>query len=126
MKQRILWLILSIFPVFYLIFLFFQFLQHKLSPGNTELLNYLFLSLSGVSLLMLTNLLLVKLIKPYYTGITFMAWSMIKLMFIMGFFAVLIMPEDIRLSNEFIFVLMLTYLAYLGYELVFTLFLLQD
>jgi len=125
MKQKFLWLSLSIFPVFFLIFIIYEFLKTRLNPGHPELLDKLFLLLSAAALIMLTNLLIVQLIKPFYTGMVFMAWSMIKLMLIMGFFAFFILPLDIKISDTFVFILVILYLLYLGYELVFSLFLMN-
>ncbi len=125
MKSKIAWLVISIFPVFYLIFLLFQFLTSVFPVNHPDLLNQLFLYISALSFLMLLNLLLVYVIKPYYTGLVFMIWSMIKLMFIMGFFAFYILPDNLQITNHFVYILVIVYLTYLIYELIVSLLLLN-
>jgi hypothetical protein len=126
MKQRIFWLILSIFPLFFIIFLFYEFLKKELEINYVSQLDQIFLLLSGAAFLMLSNLIIIQLIKPFYTGMVFIAWSLIKLMLVMGFFALYILPKDLNISNHFIYVLVITYLLYLAYELAFSILLIHS
>ncbi len=126
MNKKLSWLLTSIFPAFFLIFLFYQFLISQLPVNHSDVLNNLFIMLSGATFLMLTNLFLIQIFKPQYTGMTFLAWTMVKLMLVMGFFILFILPYDLKLTNNFIFVLVLTYFAYLAYELIFGVVLLSE
>ncbi len=126
MSKKLSLLLVSVFPAFFLIFLFYEFLSENLPVKHPELLNNLFLLLSISALVMLTNLVLIHYFKPQYTGMTFMAWTMIKIMLVMGFFILFVLLEDIRLSDNFVFVLVITYFAYLGYELIFGVVLLSE
>jgi len=81
--------------------------------------------ISGVSALMLMNLVLVHYLHKKYIGYTFLAWTMIKLMLVMGYFLVFVFQPGITLNNNILYTIVSLYFAYLFYEVVFAVFLMK-
>ncbi len=81
--------------------------------------------LTTVSLAMLLNIILVYNLKPKFTGYTFLVWSMLKIMLVMGYFIVFVLRPQLQLSHSDIFDIMTLYFLYLIYEVIFGIVLLQ-
>jgi len=126
MKKPVLLLILSIIPVFVLIFYLFQFFTGLLEVDNTDFAYQFYQFLTFVSGFMLLNVLGVYFIKPKFVGYTFLIWSMLKIMLVMGFFILFVLHPKLPLSNSVVFDIMILYALYLLYEVVFGVVLLQE
>ena len=74
---------------------------------------------------MLMNLVLVHYLHKKYIGYTFLAWTMIKLMLVMGYFLVFVFQPGITLSNNVLFSIVSLYFTYLIYEVVFAVWLMK-
>ncbi len=126
MKKSVLFLILSIIPVFVLIFYLFQFFTGLLEVDNTDFAYQFYQFLTFVSGFMLLNVLGVYFIKPKFVGYAFLIWSMLKIMLVMGFFILFVLYPKLPLSNSVVFDIMILYALYLLYEVVFGVVLLQE
>jgi len=81
--------------------------------------------ISGISALMLMNLVLVHYLHKKYIGYTFLAWTMIKLMLVMGYFLVFVFQPGISLSHNILYAIVSVYFAYLIYEVFFAVLLMR-
>ncbi len=81
--------------------------------------------ISGVSALMLISLILVHHLHNKYTGYTFLAWAMIKLMLVMGYFLIFVFQPGIALSHNILYTIVSLYFSYLIYEVLFAVLLMK-
>jgi hypothetical protein len=119
MAKNILYLLLSILPLFVLVNLLHRFLVVYLAIKNTILSDNLFNFITNISVFVIASLIAVFFIKPKITGIVFLVWSMLKIMFIMGYFVLNILPEKKHIENSIIVELVIIYVVYLIYEVIF-------
>ena len=120
MNKKILFLFVSIFPIIYLIYLLHQYLIGLFDISQLELSNHFFVLISGAGFIMLTNLVLAQALKPKITGFIFLAWSMLKIMLVLAYFAYFILPKDIQIQNSTIYDLVIIYSIFLFYEIAFS------
>jgi len=125
MNKKISVLIASVFPVFLVFYFLNKFLLNVFNIINTNFANKFFLFIVLLSMLMITNLLLVQIIKPKITGFVFLAWSMLKIMLVLAYFAFFIIPKNIKLSNSFVYYVIIIYCLFLIYETIFSFFLID-
>jgi hypothetical protein len=101
-----------------LVFVVIYFVQQGLVKlfciKNPDFVNRFYVYITGISLLMIINLLTVYIVKIKYVGYTFLAWSLLKLMLVMAYFVILI--PKVSLSNNEIYEIVSLYLIYLIYE----------
>jgi hypothetical protein len=101
-----------------LVFVVIYFVQQGLVKlfciENTSFVDKFYNYITGISVLMIVNLLTVYVIKTKYVGYTFLAWSLLKLILVMAYFVIL-MPNASLLNNE-IYEIVSLYLIYLIYE----------
>ncbi len=121
MRQSFTYLLLSIFPFFFLFYKVHEYLMHALVLKSPEFSSHFFTYISGISLMMLSNILLMRWLKPKYVGFTFLAWSMIKLMLVMAYFSFI---NKFEINNANIIEMLIVYLLFLVYEVFFTVILL--
>ena len=118
---------LRFFLISLLVFVAIYFIQLGLIKlfciESPDFVNRFYTFLTGVSFLMIINLLTVYIVKIKYVGYTFLAWSLLKLMLVMAYFVIL-MPK-ISLSNNEIYEIVTLYLIYLIYEVFLGVFLLK-
>jgi len=124
-NKKMLFLFVSIFPVIYLIYLFHQYLLGLFNVTQLKLSNNFFVLISGAGFIMLTNLLLVQQLKPKMTGFVFLAWSMLKIMLVLAYFAFFILPKNIQIQNSTIYDLLIIYVVFLVYEVAFSIKLIE-
>jgi len=119
--------VLRFFLISLLVFVAIYFIQQELiklfSVENSGFVKRFYTFLTGVSFLMIINLLTVYIVKIKYVGFTFLAWSLLKLILVMAYFVIL-MPK-ISLSNNEIYEIVALYLIYLIYEVFLGIFLLK-
>ena len=82
--------------------------------------------ITAVTLLMLLNLVTVNYFKPQLTGYMFLAWSMLKIMLVMGYFVVFVLIPKRQINNAAVFDIAALYFLYLFFEVIFTVFLLHS
>ena len=124
-NKKMLFLFVSIFPVIYLIYLFHQYLLGLFNVTQLKLSNNFFVLISGAGFIMLTNLLLVQQLKPKMAGFVFLAWSMLKIMLVLAYFAFFILPKNIQIQNSTIYDLLIIYVVFLVYEVAFSIKLIE-
>ena len=125
MQKKSIFLFLSIFPVFFLIYILHQYLLKLFDIKAIDLANNLVAFISFAGFVMLTNLLLVYLIKPKLTGFVFLAWSMLKIMLIIAYFVFFIFPRSIQVPDGVVYDLIFIYTLLLIYEVFFTIILVK-
>jgi len=118
------YLLLS-FVVFIGIYFIHQELIKLLNIDKQEFVNRFYFYITVVSFLMLVNMFMVYVIKHKYVGYTFLAWSMLKLMLVMGYFVMFVLVPKISLSNTEIYEIVGIYLLYLIYEVFLGILLLK-
>jgi hypothetical protein len=119
-------LFVSIFPFFIFVYFAQQELLVLFKVKNIELAQNFYRFISMVAMFMLLNLVLMHYFKQRYTGFVFLAWSMLKIMLVMGYFVYFVLIPGKNLSNAVIFDMVGIYLLYLIYEVVFGIFLIRD
>jgi len=125
MQKKSIFLFLSIFPVFFLIYILHQYLLKLLDIKAVHLADNLVVFISSAGFVMLTNLLLVHFTKPKLTGFVFLAWSMLKIMLIIAYFVFFIFPLSIQVPDTVIYDLIIIYTLLLIYEVFFTIILVK-
>ena len=125
MQKKSIFLFLSIFPVFFLIYILHQYLLKFFDIKAIDLANNLVAFISFAGFVMLTNLLLVHFIKPKLTGFVFLAWSMLKIMLIIAYFVFFIFPRSIQVPDGVVYDLIFIYTLLLIYEVFFTIILVK-
>ncbi len=125
MNKKVLFLFLSIFPIFLLVYFVHQYLLQVFNITNIELANKFFVFILSAGFVMLTNMLLVQILKPKITGFVFLAWSMLKVILVMMYFALVILPQHIDLPNSVIYDMIIIYSLLLIYETVFSVLLID-
>ncbi len=123
MNRKILpFLLISVYPVF----LFTEYIHQRLiiffNVDNQQFVNGFFDFITLTTALMLTNIILVSLLKPKITGYVFLAWSMLKIMLVMAYFIFFVYGKDLQPDNNEILEIVSIYMIYLFYEVVFTYF----
>ena len=124
--NRKLLLSLSIIPVFLIIYFLHSFLLDFFQVKNHDFAYNFYVFLTGIALLMLTSMLGVSFVQPKYTGFTFLAWSMIKIMLVMAYFVWFVLKPDVKLQNPVIYNIVTLYMLYLFYEVIFAVILLKE
>ncbi len=122
--RKLIWTI-SIIPIFYAAYLLHVYLLNFFDIQNIKLANNIFDYLIGISALMLVSLLITDWLKPKITGFVFLVWSMLKIILIMLYFILFIIPRDIKVSNAVVFDFMIIYAFLLIYEVIFSIQLIQ-
>jgi len=126
MKKPVVFLIISILPVFILIYYIFQYLTGILQVDNIDFAYKFYKFLTFVSAFMLLNVLIVYFAKQQFVGYTFLIWSMLKIMLVMAFFIIFVLHPKLPVSNSVVFDIMILYALYLIYEVVFGIVLLKE
>jgi hypothetical protein len=124
--KKIVLLLFSVLPVFIGVYVIQQTLINTFDVDNVEFAQNFYLYISLITLLVISNLIAMHFIKPEYTGFVFLAWSMIKMMFVMGFFVYFAILPEIIISNSVIYHIVVIYFLYLIFEVFFTGFLLKQ
>jgi len=117
MQQKFTYLLLSIFPFFFLFYKVHEHFMHSFNLKSLDFSSHFFTYITAISLLMLTNMLIMRWLKPKYVGFTFLAWSMIKLMLVMAYFSFI---NKLEINNANIIEMLIVYLLFLIYEVFFT------
>lgn len=124
MKQTVLFL--SIIPFFILVYFFQQKFLLWFGVTNIDFAQNFYLFISLVSLIMLSNLILIYYFKQKYVGLVFLSWSMLKIMLVMGYFVYFRLIPIRSVSNVAIYYIVSVYFLYLFYEVFFGIFLLKN
>jgi len=113
--------------VLYLGFVFFIHpgLKSFFKVSNAPVVDHFFQFITAVTILMIVNLLSVYVIKVRLVGYTFLAWSLLKLMLVMGYFVYFIWGKKQVLSNNDLYEMVTIYFLYLFFEVIFGAMLLQ-
>ena len=123
MNRKILpFLLISVYPVFLLTEYIHQRLILFFNVDNQQFVNGFFDFITLTTALMLTNIILVSLLKPKITGYVFLVWSMLKIMLVMAYFIFFVYGKDLHPDNNEILEIVSIYMIYLFYEVVFTYF----
>ena len=123
MNRKILpFLLISVYPVFLLTGYIHRQLITFFNVDNQQFVNGFFDFITLTTALMLTNIVLVSLLKPKITGYVFLAWSMLKIMLVMAYFIFFVYGKDLHPGNNEILEIVSIYMIYLFYEVVFTYF----
>ncbi len=122
--RKLTWTI-SIIPIFFAAYLLHIYLVDFFDIQNKKLANNIFDYLIGISALMLVSLLITNWLKPKITGFVFLVWSMLKIILIMLYFILFIIPHNIKVSNAVVFDFMIIYAFLLIYEVIFSIQLIQ-
>ncbi len=122
--RKLTWTI-SIIPIFFAAYLLHIYLVNFFDVQNKKLANKIFDYLIGISALMLVSLLITNWLKPKITGFVFLVWSMLKIILIMLYFILFIIPHNIKISNALVFDFMIIYAFLLIYEVIFSIQLIQ-
>ncbi|GEM_PF-6741575 len=117
--KKILLLLLSLPPILLIIYYVHLYLVDYFEVADTALATKFYLFITGVTILVITNLLLTYFLKHKYIGFVFLAWSMIKIMLVMGFFLAFVLKKKIAVSNNTIYDFVIIYMLYLFYEIIF-------
>jgi len=125
MNRTPVFLYLSTILVFVIIYFLNQGFIEVFCVKNPTFVWQFYYFISGVSALMLMNLVLVHYLHKKYVGYTFLAWTMIKLMLVMGYFLVFVFQPKITLSNNVLYTIVSLYLVYLIYEVFFAVLLMR-
>jgi len=123
--NRKLLLVVSILPVFVLIYFLHPVLLDFYQVNNRIFAASFYIFLTGIALLMLTSMLGVSFVNSKYTGFTFLAWSMIKIMLVMAYFVWFVLKPGVKLQNPVIYDIVTLYILYLFYEVIFAVILLK-
>ena len=118
-------LYLSTIVAFIIIYFLNQGFIEVFCVKNTTFVWQFYYFISGVSALMLMNLVLINYLHKKYIGYTFLAWTMIKLMLVMGYFLVFVFQPGITLSHNTLYNIVSLYFAYLIYEVIFAVLLIK-
>ena len=114
-------------PVFFvLVYFLHQYLIDVYSVVDIDFSNKFFQFITILSAVMLSNILLMQLLKPKIVGLVFLAWSMLKIMLVMAYFVFFVMKKDIQLAHSTIYELVTIYMIYLLFEVVFGIFLIKN
>ena len=125
MNRTPVFLYLSSIAAFVIIYFLNQVFIDVFRVKNPDFVWQFYYFISGVSALMLMNLILVYHLHKKYIGYTFLAWTMIKLMLVMGYFLVFVFQPGISLSNNVLYTIVSLYLTYLVYEVLFAVLLMR-
>ena len=111
----------------YLVFVFFIHpeLNTFFEVTNPSVVNHFFQFITAVTILIIFNLLSVYVIKVRYVGYTFLAWSLLKLMLVIGYFVYFFWGENQELSNNDLYEMVVIYFLYLFFEVLLGAMLLQ-
>ncbi len=123
---RAVWLLGLSVVVFIIIKFANGFFLELFNVDNVDIVNRFYNFITVISAVMIVNLLMVYLYKIKYVGYTFLIWSMLKIMLVMGFFIVFVLKPKLQIGNCVIFSVMSVYFMYLIYEVFFAMFLLKE
>ena len=124
--NRKLLLAVSIIPVFILIYFLHLFFMDLYGVDNTDFVTSFYVFITGIALLMLSSMLGVSFVNAKYTGFTFLAWSLLKIMLVMAYFVWFVLKPDVKLPNPVIYDIVTLYMLYLFYEVIFAVILLKE
>ena len=125
MNRTPVFLYLSSIVAFVIIYFLNQVFIDIFNVKSTDFVWQFYYFISGVSALMLMNLILVHYLHKKYIGYTFLAWTMIKLMLVMGYFLAFVFQPGITLSHNVLYAVVSLYFAYLTYEVFFAILLIR-
>ena len=125
MKRKQLYLFLSVVLLFIVTYFLNSFFIEIYCVENKAFVWQFYYFISGVTAIMLLSLVLIFFFNNRYTGHTFIAWTMIKLMAVMAYFLIFVFERDITLERSVLFNIVSLYLVYLVYEVFFTVLLLK-
>jgi len=119
-------LFFSLLPFFLFVYFLQPFLIRIFKVENVDFVFDFYYFITGVSLFMLLNLIVVFYFKNKFTGYVFLIWTMLKIMLVMAYFIVFVLHPKIHIDNSVVFAIMSTYFLYLIYEVVFGVLLLKS
>ncbi len=125
MKHKQLFLYISVIIAFVVIYFLNNLFIEIFCVKKPDFVWRFYYFISAVSALMIFSLIVVQYLNKRYTGYTFLAWTFIKLMLVMGYFLVFVFQPGIHLSYNILYAIVSLYLMYLLYEVAFTIFLMK-
>jgi cytochrome c oxidase assembly factor CtaG len=126
MSSKIIKVILMTIIAFVAIFYLNTFIMLFYKVQNIKFVWQFYEFLTLVSSLMMLSVVLVYIFKTKYVGYTFLSWSMLKLMLVMGFFIIFVLRPKLPLNNADVFAIISLYFSYLIFEVLMGVYLLKE
>ena len=123
--KALVWTFVS-FLAFGLIYFLHHWLSILFGVSANSFVSRFYRLITLISAVMAINLLVVAIIKSNFIGYTFLIWSMLKVMLVMGFFIIFVLMPHLKLDNNVIFDIISLYFLYLFYEVTLSLALLKE
>ncbi len=118
-------LFFSTLPFFLLVYFLQPVFIRIFKVENTGFVMDFYYFITGVSLFMLFNVIVVFYVKRKLTGYVFLIWTMLKIMLVMAYFIIFVLHPKVSIDNSVVFAIMATYFLYLIYEVIFGVLLLN-
>jgi len=123
--KALVWTFVSFFA-FGLIYFLHHLLSTLFGVSTNAFVKRFYSFITLISAVMLINVLVIAIFKSRFIGYTFLIWSMLKVMLVMGFFIIFVLIPHLKLDNNVIFDIIILYFLYLIYEVLLSLALLKE